>query len=201
MTRTMLPHRGTTSRTARHRARALALLPLAVLLATAVAACGDDSSSSAATTTSKATTTVPAATSGAASEGTSTVAVATTDLGRVLVDAKGMTLYAFTPDTATTSACTGGCASAWPALTATGTPSGDGVTGRLTVIKRDDGTQQVVVAGHPLYTYAGDSARGDTTGQGSGGKWYVVAADGSPIKQAAASTSTSTTAAGRSDGY
>jgi predicted lipoprotein with Yx(FWY)xxD motif len=169
----------------------LAGAALTVLAALVLAGCGDDSSSSSATTTAaKATTTTVAASSDA------TVKVAASDLGKILVDARGMTLYAFTPDTATSSACTGGCAAAWPPLTATGTPTGEGVTGAITVIDRPDGTKQVVVAGHPLYTFASDAAAGDTTGQGSGGKWFVVSADGSLVKDAAGA-STTTTAASR----
>jgi predicted lipoprotein with Yx(FWY)xxD motif len=167
---------------------------LAVLAALALAGCGDDSSSSSATTTAKATTTTAASSD-------ATLKVASSDLGKILVDAKGMTLYAFTPDTATTSACTGGCAAAWPPLAATGTPTGDGVTGEITVIDRPDGTKQVVVAGHPLYTFASDAAAGDTTGQGSGGKWFVVSADGSLVKDAGsagASTTEQTTTTAKS---
>jgi predicted lipoprotein with Yx(FWY)xxD motif len=177
----------------------LAGAALAVMAALVLAGCGDDSSSSSATTTAKATTTTAMGSSTTAASGAdATVKVASSDLGKILVDAKGMTLYAFTPDTATTSACTGGCAAAWPPLAATGTPTGDGVTGDITVIDRPDGTKQVVVAGHPLYTFASDAAAGDTTGQGSGGKWFVVSADGSLVKGAAgAGSSTTTTAASR----
>ncbi|HEY7969617.1 MAG TPA: hypothetical protein VID95_06435, partial [Candidatus Limnocylindrales bacterium] len=55
---------------------------------------------------------------------------------------------------------------AWPALTlASGTPTkGDGVTGDLTVITRDDGTKQVTYNGQPLYYFAGDTAAGATNG-------------------------------------
>jgi predicted lipoprotein with Yx(FWY)xxD motif len=173
--------------------RFLLLVPLVLLSVTALAACGDSDDSSSATTTAKATTTTTAP---AGATGDVAVKVASTDLGKVLVNPDGMTLYAFTPDTATTSACTGACADAWPpATTISATPKGDAVTGAITVIKRDDGTSQVVVAGHPLYGYSGDAAAGDTTGQGSGGKWYVVSPDGSLIKAAAAADSTTTTAA------
>jgi predicted lipoprotein with Yx(FWY)xxD motif len=180
----------------------LAEAALAVLAALVLAGCGDDSSSSSATTTAKATTTTEAGSTTTASGAAATVKVASSDLGKILVDAEGMTLYAFTPDTATTSACTGGCAAAWPPLAATGTPTGDGVTGEITVIDRPDGTKQVVVAGHPLYTFASDAAAGDTTGQGSGGKWFVVSADGSLVKDAAGAGSstidqTTTTAKSR----
>jgi len=115
--------------------------------------------------------------------GAPAVNLASTGLGSVLVDGKGMTLYEFTPDTATTSACTGGCATSWPPL-AGGTPTvGTGLAapdfGTLT---RADGTTQVTFHGHPLYAFGGDTSAGQTNGQGVGGKWYAVGTDGNPIK-------------------
>ena len=169
-----------------------AVLILFIIPLVALAACGKDDTASSSTTTARPTTTAATA---AASD--ATVRTSDSPLGAVVVDAGGKTLYAFTPDTATTSACTGGCATAWPPLVASGKPTGDGVTGALTVIDRGDGTTQVVLAGHPLYTFAGDKAPGDTSGQGSGGKWFVLSADGSLVKDAAGAAS-STTAAPKS---
>jgi predicted lipoprotein with Yx(FWY)xxD motif len=97
----------------------------------------------------------------------------------ILANAQGMTLYYFTPDTATTTACTGGCAQAWPPLTATGsgTPAADApLTGALTALNDANGNQ-VEYNGHLLYTYAQDKAPGDTTGQNVGGKWFVATPD------------------------
>jgi len=172
--------------------RRTALLFILFPLALGAAACAKDDTSSASTTAKSSTTAKAAAsTTPSGAGGGASVKVASTELGKVLVDADGHTLYAFTPDTATTSTCTGGCASAWPAATTTGTPTADGVAASsVTVIDRVDGTRQIVVAGHPLYTYSGDSAPGDTSGQGTGGKWFVVAADGSLVKAAAATTTT-----------
>jgi predicted lipoprotein with Yx(FWY)xxD motif len=48
-------------------------------------------------------------------------------------------------------------------------------------ITRDDGTKQVTLNGHPLYTYSGDSAAGDVAGQGVGGGWWVVGPDGAKM--------------------
>jgi predicted lipoprotein with Yx(FWY)xxD motif len=94
----------------------------------------------------------------------------------VLTNAKGFTLYWFAPDTPTRSACGGVCAGYWPPLT--GTPSaGPGVTGKLGTIKRSDGTTQVTYNRHPLYTYAGDTARGQAFGNNlnlNGGLWHEV---------------------------
>jgi len=111
-----------------------------------------------------------------------TVKVATTSLGAILVAGNGKTLYAFDPDGTTTSAsqCTGGCAGIWPPLT---TKSGKVVAGKgldatkLTV----GGAKQVAYNGHLLYFYAPDAAPGDTGGQGIGGVWHAVGADGNPV--------------------
>ena len=98
-----------------------------------------------------------------------TVAMATTSLGPVLVGLTGLTLYTHAGDTATTSSCTGSCATAWPPLTvaagaaATG---GTGASGTFATLIRADGTTQVTYNGLPLYGWQGDSKPGDVTGQG-----------------------------------
>jgi predicted lipoprotein with Yx(FWY)xxD motif len=98
----------------------------------------------------------------------------------VLANAKGLTLYWFAPDTATRSACYGTCVAYWPPVTGPAT-AGPGVTGRLSVIKRTDGSLQASYNGHPLYTYVGDSARGQANGNDlnlNGGLWHEVPASG-----------------------
>jgi predicted lipoprotein with Yx(FWY)xxD motif len=96
-------------------------------------------------------------------------------LGNIFTDAKGMTVYAWTKDTANTSNCTGGCLAAWPPLVASGTVTlPNGVAGTLGTITRSDGTVQVTYNTMPLYHFAKDKAAGDTTGQGVGGVWFVV---------------------------
>jgi predicted lipoprotein with Yx(FWY)xxD motif len=111
-----------------------------------------------------------------------TVKVATTSLGTILVASNGKTLYAFDPDGTDTSAskCTGGCASLWPPLT---TKNGKVVAGKgLDATKLTVGAaNQVAYSSHLLYFYASDAAPGDTGGQGVGGIWHVVGADGNPI--------------------
>ena len=96
----------------------------------------------------------------------------------VLTDAKGFTLYYFTPDTATNVACTGNCAQNWPPLMASaGSPAMYlGLPWKLVVVNGADGAQ-VTYNGHPLYTFAGDKAAGDANGQGLFGKWFVVKPD------------------------
>jgi predicted lipoprotein with Yx(FWY)xxD motif len=113
-------------------------------------------------------------------------------LGKILVDAKGMTLYVFDKDEKDKSNCTGNCLINWPALTVKDEKeeltAGEGVTGKLGVIERDDGTYQVTIDGMPLYYYAKDAKAGDTTGQGVGDVWWVVGADGAKITTMAAAT-------------
>ena len=95
----------------------------------------------------------------------------------VLKNAKGLTLYYFTPDTATKIACTGGCATNWPPLLASGTPtSSPALPGKLTVLSGTNG-DQVLYNGHPLYAYSKDGDAGDAYGQGVGGKWFVATPD------------------------
>jgi predicted lipoprotein with Yx(FWY)xxD motif len=92
----------------------------------------------------------------------------------LLTNARGLTLYWFAPDTPTKSACYGSCAAYWPPVT--GNPSaGPGVTGTLGTITRTDGTTQATYDGHPLYTYIGDNAPGQASGNNlnlNGGLWH-----------------------------
>jgi len=104
-------------------------------------------------------------------------------LGAILVDANGMSLYAFDKDSvgATTSACVGKCATVWTALTVSGTPTaGPGVTGQLSTPVTTAVGSQVAWNGKLLYYYSGDHAAGDTNGDGIGGVWHVVRLGASP---------------------
>ncbi|HYH93909.1 MAG TPA: hypothetical protein VD763_12165 [Candidatus Saccharimonadales bacterium] len=118
-----------------------------------------------------------------ASASTGTVVVAESDLGQILTDAEGRTLYLFTPDEAGTPTCYDSCAENWPPLTATGeVTAGAGLdAAKLTTVDRTDGTKQVKYGDWPLYYFAADAAPGDTTGQGVGEKWFVVAPTGDAI--------------------
>ena len=111
------------------------------------------------------------------------VSLVDSSLGRILADGAGRTLYAFTPDSAGTSTCTGDCAANWPPLTADTPPSlGPGLdAAAFASITRSDGSKQVTFHDRPLYYFKGDAATGDTKGQGIGGKWFVVGGDGSLI--------------------
>jgi predicted lipoprotein with Yx(FWY)xxD motif len=112
----------------------------------------------------------------------------TTDptLGKIIVDAKGRTLYDFPIDKGTMSVCYGACASLWPPLTTHGQPvAGAGVSaGLIGTSARHDGTTEVTYAGHPLYCYAPDRTRGQITGQALdqfGAPWYALAPNGREI--------------------
>jgi len=104
------------------------------------------------------------------------------DVGGVmlLTNATGLTLYWFAPDSAGKSACYGDCAAYWPPVTGTPT-AGPGVTGTLGTITRTDGKTQATYDGHPLYTYIGDSAPGQDSGNNlnlNGGLWHIVVVTG-----------------------
>jgi predicted lipoprotein with Yx(FWY)xxD motif len=159
----------------------------AVTLGLLAAACGGDDSSSD-TTTPAATTAAATATTAAASTATTSAAggdaveLATTSLGDVLTSG-GKTLYIFTPDDSATPTCVDACATAWPPLAGGAAVAGDGIEAEdLTTVARPDGSMQVAYYGWPLYFYANDAAPGDVTGQGVGGKWWVIGADGAPIE-------------------
>jgi predicted lipoprotein with Yx(FWY)xxD motif len=99
------------------------------------------------------------------------------NLGDILTDGEGMTLYLFTKDQANVSNCYDQCAVSWPPLlVAAGkeASAGQGVTGKLGAIDRKDGSRQVTYNGWPLYFFAKDTKAGDTTGQNVGKVWFVV---------------------------
>jgi predicted lipoprotein with Yx(FWY)xxD motif len=166
-------------------------LTTVAVAAFALAACGSSSkasSPSASTnppTVAPATTTTVSETTTAAPAANANVKLGTTKLGKVLTDAKGMTLYRFDNDTAAgKSTCTtGACASTWPAATVTDQPAaGTGVdAAKLTTFKTPAGKSQLQIDGHPLYTFAGDSKAGDTNGQGIIGKWYAAGPTGAKV--------------------
>jgi predicted lipoprotein with Yx(FWY)xxD motif len=116
-----------------------------------------------------------------------TIEAASTDLGEILVDPEGNTLYMFVPDQQKNGkpTCYDDCASAWPPLEASGEPTaGDGADqSLLDTARRTDGTSQVTYGGLPLYLFSGDEAAGDTNGQGLDKVWWVVSADGKPVKK------------------
>jgi predicted lipoprotein with Yx(FWY)xxD motif len=97
------------------------------------------------------------------------------DLGTILTDATGMTLYLFTKDEPNVSNCYDQCAANWPPLLTEAAPTGpDAVSSGLGTTQRTDGTVQVTYNGQPLYYWINDHNPGDTTGQNVGGVWFVV---------------------------
>jgi len=154
-----------------------------VAAALAVAACASSSSSPEGTTSSPSSTSAAAASSGSA------LKTATINGVTVLTNATGFTLYSFAPDTPTTSRCNGQCATFWPPVKDPVT-AGPGVTGKLATITRADGAIQATYNGHPLYTYAADTAPGQANGNGlnvSGGIWHEVTATGTAAPAATSS--------------
>ena len=131
-----------------------------------------------------------------------TVGAAHTSLGTILVDAHGRTLYELSVDSPTQIACVGVCPQLWPPYTipaGTQPMTGGGVAGTLTTVQRPDGSTQIVANGHPLYTYSGDGAAGQTHGEGvqdSGGTWSALSESGQPVMPAGAAATKAPTSSG-----
>jgi len=123
-------------------------------------------------------------------------------VGTVLANRDGLTLYHNTKETGSKIVCTGGCASFWPPVLVTGSlPQDSGmIKGTFGTIKRPDGSTQLTINGMPLYTYSGDSASGQATGQGIQGVWFAVSASGTSTS-AAGSGGTSGGSGGGYGGY
>ncbi len=97
-------------------------------------------------------------------------------VGNILVDDHGMTLYRYTADQPNVSTCYDGCARAWPPVLVDAVPPVQDatLTAGLGIAPRTDGTQQLTFQGGPLYSYIGDTQPGDITGQASDNVWFVV---------------------------
>jgi predicted lipoprotein with Yx(FWY)xxD motif len=130
------------------------------LIAPAAVGCGGSGYGDAAGTTPAPPVSAQSATIGAANEG---------ELGRILVNPKGRTLYLFRRDSGTKSTCFGACAAAWPPLRATGKPTvgGGADAALLGTTTRSDGERQVTYNGHPLYP--GQAANSYGSGADGGG--------------------------------
>ena len=166
---------------------AIATLALVALLAIAGCGGGSDSSSSSGGPYGGGESAETTATKPASSEAGGSVAVvsATTvgDLGKVLVDSKGLTLYDFHKDKGGRSSCYGPCAKSWPPLLTEGKPkTGEGAaTSKLGTAQRKDGTTQVTYAGWPLYTFVEDKKPGEANGNdvdAFGAEWYALLPNG-----------------------
>ena len=135
---------------------------------------------------------------GGSADAGGSLSTTSTSVGDIIVDGTGMTVYVYDQDTANSgkSACTGSCATQWPAVKTTkATPTVAGITGTVGTIdavgaaidKKFKITLENVdpekLNGLPLYTYAGDASAGDLTGQGFGGIWWVVDPAGTKITE------------------
>jgi predicted lipoprotein with Yx(FWY)xxD motif len=177
----------------RHAVPLLAALAALALLA----GCGGSSSTSN-STTKAASSSAPSAYGSSASPSSTTTTTADSggevetiktakgEHGTYLVADSGKAVYLWEKDTGTTSMCTGACATAWPPVTTSGPAKAeDGANAAmLGTTKRADGTTQVTYNGHPLYYFQGDTAPGQTNGQGSkgfGAGWYVLTPAGKKI--------------------
>jgi predicted lipoprotein with Yx(FWY)xxD motif len=152
------------------RLRHLIVLPAAAAGALLLAACGGGSSS---------TATASGGSSSASASGTKIATAKNASLkSTVLVDAKGMTLYALSVEKQGHFICTDSkCLAVWHPVA--GKPSGS--VGSLGTVKRPDGTVQAAYKGKPLYTFASDTAAGDAKGEGfkDVGVWHAVTTSGS----------------------
>lgn len=163
-----------------HRNRLVGTLS-AFILSFALSACGgdtaDDTGSDTETQTQAETETEAPDASG------TTVATAESDLGTILVDGEGRTLYLFTNDSPGTSACEGECLETWP-IVENAAAAGEGVDEALLgTIERSDGTVQATYKDWPLYYFANDSAPGDVNGQGVNDVWWVIDPAGNAIEK------------------
>ncbi|MFD7957425.1 SCO0930 family lipoprotein [Streptomyces ardesiacus] len=107
------------------------------------------------------------------------------EIGALVTDGAGRTLYRFDADTAKPpkTTCENDCATAWPPVAANDAIAGEGIDEDLLgEVTRPDGTKQLTIGGWPAYRYAKDTAAGDVKGQGVGKKWYALAADGKKAK-------------------
>jgi predicted lipoprotein with Yx(FWY)xxD motif len=150
-------------------------LPFAAMLAALLllAACAQNAGTNA---TSSEAESAGAAGSEAAGESYE-ITVSDTSAGQAIAGEGGMTLYVFDNDSNGQSACSGGCVTTWPPFTLGAdevATAGEGVTGDIGYITREDASIQVTYKGHPLYNYSGDQSAGDANGDGVGEVWHIA---------------------------
>lgn len=176
------------------RTRSVPLAAVAAIAAIALSACGASAGSS--YTPADPYGSAPAAGTGGTG-GTGAAATAPADapaqaalvatevdeLGTIVTDADGFTLYRFDDDTAKppSTTCVDACADKWPPVTVD--PKGklglEGVEESVIgLVARPDGTSQLTIAGWPVYRFASDADPGSTKGQGVGGAWFAVTPEG-----------------------
>lgn len=159
---------------------------LAVGTVVALAACGgsdgDAEPASPEPTEAPAPDTAPDTAADTAGDAPAIVTTGTTDVGDVLTNSGGRSLYGFTPDVDGTPTCNDGCAEAWPPVSVDSAQLPAGLDPAIfSVVQRDDGSNQLAAGGWPLYLFASDIVAGDINGQEAGGTWFLVAPDGTLI--------------------
>lgn len=162
--------------TTRAASRSVGVVGALVVLAGTLAGCGDDAGSGGA---------------GDEPAGDAALTTADSDLGEIVVDGDGMTVYYFASDEPGSgeSTCTDDCLAAWPPVHADDEePQVEGVTAEVGTIEGNDGERQLTLDGRPLYLYVEDEAPGDVTGQGVNDVWWVVAPDGTEVTEAPSDT-------------
>ena len=167
------------------------VITLGLFIAVFFAACGSSTTSGGGAYGGN--TNPPAATPKAGGSSSAVIQTATATVKgqsqTILTNAQGMTLYYFTADSATQSACSGSCAQMWPPLLFAGSggpTSATTLNGQLSA-QTDANGNQVEYNGHLLYTFSGDTAPGQTNGEGLFGKWFV-AGPNLAVQQGAGST-------------
>jgi predicted lipoprotein with Yx(FWY)xxD motif len=157
------------------------VIALSVFIVMFIAACGSSTTTGGGAYGSGSTNppaTTPPQTGGSSSSAVIQTATVTINgqSKTVLTNAKGLTLYYFTSDSATQSALSRNCLRVWPPLLFSGSggpTSSSSLSGKLSV-QTDVNGNQIEYNGHPLYTFSGDSAPGQTNGEGLYGVWFVV---------------------------
>ena len=130
------------------------------------------------------------------------LAVASTSLGKVLVD-NGRTLYMLSADSTNHSTCDSSCLPFWPAVSGKKPAHAPGVTGMIGTTSVQSGGTTLTVSGRPLYTFVKDRRPGDVTGEGLnefGGTWYAVSPAGRPVHAGASGSTGSSASSGSSGG-
>jgi len=153
----------------------------AALLTVGLAACGNNATPN---TNHERPKTPAEKTSMQNEDKTPSLRVRSTELGKIVVDGKGRTVYTYADDDqgAATSACKDACLMAWPPVPATAKPDVDDLSGDVGVAKDANGDGQLTYNGCPLYYFRGDLKPGDTRGQGTKGEWWVLDPSGTKVK-------------------
>jgi predicted lipoprotein with Yx(FWY)xxD motif len=151
-----------------------------------MAACGGSSNATDQTSTSS------------ADSGAKLAAQSVPQVGKVLVNASGMTVYAAEQETAGHIVCVGPCTTIWlPVTVPAGSHpvAGTDVSAHLATIKRPDGATQVTAGGDPLYTFSQDTSPGVAGGNGfedafnaQSFTWHALTPSGAPVAQSSSPT-------------